>query len=99
MRGLAEAGAVWGPLKRQKQLEIHPPEKILECAKREWDEWRKSLNKMGYENTPDSWRYFSQFFPQQKQGGISRWNFTCWYFLKDRCMVSVAIVGTSRVRR
>ena len=62
MRGLAEAGAVWGPLKRQKQLEIHPPEKILECAKREWDEWRKSLNKMGYENTPDSWRYFSQFF-------------------------------------
>lgn len=53
VRGLAEAGAVWGPLKRQKQLEIHPPEKILECAKREWDEWRKSLNKMGYENTPE----------------------------------------------
>lgn len=85
MRGLAEAGAVWGPLKRQKQLEIHPPEKILECAKREWDEWRKSLNKMGYENTPDSWRYFSQFFPQQKQGGISRAGIFFMYGFCSHC--------------
>jgi len=26
VRGLAERGAVWGPLKRQRQREIHPPE-------------------------------------------------------------------------
>lgn len=53
VRGLAERGAVWGPLKRQRQREIHPPEKILECAKREWDEWKKTLNDLGYENTPE----------------------------------------------
>ena len=28
-------------------------EKILECAKREWDEWKKTLNDLGYENTPE----------------------------------------------
>lgn len=93
MRGLAEAGAVWGPLKRQKQLEIHPPEKILECAKREWDEWRKTLNKLGYENTPDSWLQdiFATFSPNKVE-------FHVLGFFLNICMVSVAIVGTSRVR-
>ncbi|CAJ1345990.1 unnamed protein product [Effrenium voratum] len=53
VRGIAERGAVTGPLKRQRQLEMHPPEKILECAKREWNEWKKTLNEKGYENTPE----------------------------------------------
>ena len=39
VRAIAERGAVWGTLKRQRQREIHPPEKILECAKRaSWDQ-------------------------------------------------------------
>ena len=53
VRGLAERGQVWGTLKRQRQREIHPPEKILECAKREWEEWRKTLHDLGYQNTAD----------------------------------------------
>lgn len=53
VRGIAERGMVWNPLKRQRQREIHPPEKILECAKREWDDWRKTLTELGYTDTPE----------------------------------------------
>lgn len=53
VRGISERGAVWGPLKRLRQREIHPPEKILECAKREWEEWRTTLKELGYEKTAE----------------------------------------------
>lgn len=94
VRGLAEAGAVWGPLKRQKQLEIHPPEKILECAKREWDEWRKASIRWDMKTRQTLGDIFRNFSSTK-----TRWNFTCWYFSLKKCIVSVAIVGTSRVRR
>jgi len=52
-RGIAERMSVTGPLKRQRQLEIHPPDRFLQCCKREWDEWKKTLNDLGYSNTPE----------------------------------------------
>eukprot|EP00439_Symbiodinium_sp_Y106_P039447 s1922_g4.t2 len=53
VRGIAERGMVVGPLKRQRQLEIHPPEKFLECCKREWNEWKETIEGLGYSGAPE----------------------------------------------
>eukprot|EP00931_Biecheleriopsis_adriatica_P028193 TRINITY_DN16851_c0_g1_i1.p1 TRINITY_DN16851_c0_g1~~TRINITY_DN16851_c0_g1_i1.p1 ORF type:complete len:628 (-),score=131.60 TRINITY_DN16851_c0_g1_i1:36-1919(-) len=53
VRGIGERGAVTGPLKRQRQLDIHPLRLFLECAKKEWDEWRRMLEQNGYVKTPE----------------------------------------------
>lgn len=53
VRGIAERSMVTGPLKRQRQLEIHPPEKFLECCKREWNEWKTTIEDLGYTGAPE----------------------------------------------
>lgn len=38
---LAESGAVYGPIKRKKQLECHPMRKYLQECEEEWMEYGK----------------------------------------------------------
>lgn len=46
--GIGERGNVTGPLKRQRMWDMHPPEKFLLAAQKEWDHWSKIIQDAGY---------------------------------------------------
>jgi len=48
VQGLAERGMVVGPLKHTRMHQMHPVDSFLEAAKKEWDNWSKTIRDLGY---------------------------------------------------
>lgn len=57
---LGARGAVVGPLKHGRMWQMHPVEDFLLCAAKEWDEWGKSLQEMGYDKPHPPYPYTSE---------------------------------------
>lgn len=53
IRGIGERGNVVGGLQRDRMLQMHPIDKFLQCARREWDGWRDNLKEMGFTHLPE----------------------------------------------
>lgn len=54
---IGERGSIVGPLKRIRMWQIHPVDKFIEVAKREWDEWAKNIRDLGYETESPPYPY------------------------------------------
>jgi len=55
--GIGERGAVTGPLARERMWQIHPLDKFLEAATKEWDHWVRILKEQGYDKPAPPYPY------------------------------------------
>mmetsp|Transcript_39915 Transcript_39915/g.90068 ORF Transcript_39915/g.90068 Transcript_39915/m.90068 type:complete len:629 (-) Transcript_39915:47-1933(-) len=55
--GIAERGAISGPLKRQRMWQMHPVDKFIHAAKLEWEMWVKIIEGQGYKKPAPPYPY------------------------------------------
>mmetsp|Transcript_17374 Transcript_17374/g.50815 ORF Transcript_17374/g.50815 Transcript_17374/m.50815 type:complete len:631 (-) Transcript_17374:57-1949(-) len=48
IRGIGDRGAVTGPLANLRSWQIHPIDKFIECARKEWEMWIRQIESHGY---------------------------------------------------
>jgi len=53
----SERGNIVGGLKTSRMRAMHPPDRFQECCKREWDDWSKTIQEMGYEKPHPPYPY------------------------------------------
>mmetsp|Transcript_41645 Transcript_41645/g.89407 ORF Transcript_41645/g.89407 Transcript_41645/m.89407 type:complete len:625 (-) Transcript_41645:281-2155(-) len=54
---LAARGNIIGPLAHIRMWQMHPLDSFIACAKKEWDEWSKTLQEMGFDREPPPYPY------------------------------------------
>jgi len=55
--GIAERDAILGPLMHKRMWQMHPVDTFVAAAKKEWDQWGKTIQSMGYDKPHPPYPY------------------------------------------